>query len=147
MFHISAAAMLDMDHFKAVNDTYGHLVGDMTLKQAAIAIKNSVRKTDDVVRLGGDEFFIVFREIPFHVLQKKLEAIRACVENIVFSDYPQLHFSISIGGVYGPGKTSDLLNIADKLLYQAKREQVGLRVERLAGNSLMEGKGQGNEAT
>lgn len=147
MFHISAAAMLDMDHFKAVNDTYGHLVGDMTLKQAAIAIKNSVRKTDDVVRLGGDEFFIVFREIPFHVLQKKLEAIRACVENIVFSDYPQLHFSISIGGVYGPGKTSDLMNIADKLLYQAKREQVGLRVERLAGNSLMEGKGQGNEAT
>ena len=147
LFHISAAAMLDMDHFKAVNDTYGHLVGDMTLKQAAIAIKNSVRKTDDVVRLGGDEFFIVFREIPFHVLQKKLEAIRACVENIVFSDYPQLHFSISIGGVYGPGKTSDLLNIADKLLYQAKREQVGLRVERLAGNSLMEGKGQGNEAT
>lgn len=72
MFHISAAAMLDMDHFKAVNDTYGHLVGDMTLKQAAIAIKNSVRKTDDVVRLGGDEFFIVFREIPFHVLQKKI---------------------------------------------------------------------------
>lgn len=147
MFHISAVAMLDLDHFKAVNDTYGHLVGDMTLKQAAIAIKNSVRKTDDVVRLGGDEFFIVFREIPFHVLQKKLEAIRACVENIVFSDYPQLHFTISIGGVYGPGKTSDLLNIADKLLYQAKREQVGLRVERLAGNSLMEGKGQGNEAT
>ena len=147
MFHISAAAMLDMDHFKAVNDTYGHLVGDMTLKQAAIAIKNSVRKTDDVVRLGGDEFFIVFREIPFHVLQKKLEAIRACVENIVFSDYPQLHFTISIGGVYGPGKTSDLLNIADKLLYQAKREQVGLRVERLAGNSLMKEKGEENEAT
>ena len=147
MFHISAAAMLDMDHFKAVNDTYGHLVGDMTLKQAAIAIKNSVRKTDDVVRLGGDEFFIVFREIPFHMLQKKLEAIRACVENIVFSDYPQLHFTISIGGVYGPGKTSDLLNIADKLLYQAKREQVGLRVERLAGNSLMKEKGEENEAT
>lgn len=147
MFHISAAAMLDLDHFKAVNDTYGHLVGDMTLKQAAIAIKNSVRKTDDVVRLGGDEFFIVFREIPFHVLQKKLEAIRACVENIVFSDYPQLHFTISIGGVYGPGKTSDLLNIADKLLYQAKREQVGLRVERLAGNSLMKEKGEENEAT
>ena len=147
MFHISAAAMLDLDHFKAVNDTYGHLVGDMTLKQAAIAIKNSVRKTDDVVRLGGDEFFIVFREIPFHMLQKKLEAIRACVENIVFSDYPQLHFTISIGGVYGPGKTSDLLNIADKLLYQAKREQVGLRVERLAGNSLMKEKGEENEAT
>lgn len=147
MFHISAAAMLDMDHFKSVNDTYGHLVGDMTLKQAAIAIKNSVRKTDDVVRLGGDEFFIVFREIPFHMLQKKLEAIRACVENIVFSDYPQLHFTISIGGVYGPGKTSDLLNIADKLLYQAKREQVGLRVERLAGNSLMKEKGEENEAT
>ena len=143
MFHISAAAMLDMDHFKAVNDTYGHLVGDMTLKQVAIAIKNSVRKTDDVVRLGGDEFFIVFRDIPFRVLQKKLEAIRSSVENIVFSDFPQLHFSISIGGVYGPGKTSDLMNMADKLLYQAKREQAGLRVDHLLGDSLIEG----NEGT
>ncbi|MCJ7834534.1 response regulator [Cuneatibacter sp. NSJ-177] len=55
MCHVSAVAMLDMDDFKAVNDTYGHPVGDLALKQIVSAIKNSVRKTDLVIRLGGDE--------------------------------------------------------------------------------------------
>ena len=130
MCHVSAVAMLDMDGFKAVNDTYGHPVGDLALKQIVSAIKNSVRKTDLVIRLGGDEFLVVFRDIPFHVLQKKLGTIKSCVEKTVLPDYPQLRFSISIGGSYGPGKTSDLMNVADKLLYQAKREKAGVRMER-----------------
>ena len=130
MCHVSAVAMLDMDDFKAVNDTYGHPVGDLALKQIFSAIKNSVRKTDLVIRLGGDEFLVVFRDIPFHVLQKKLGTIKSCVEKTVLPDYPQLRFFISIGGTYGPGKTSDLMNAADKLLYQAKREKAGVRMER-----------------
>ena len=131
MYPISAVAMLDMDHFKSINDTYGHPAGDRALRQVAVAIKNCVRKADYVVRFGGDEFLIVFREIPFHMLPKKLEAIRSCVKNVILPDYPQLQFSISIGGVYEPGKTSDLMNAADTLLYQAKREKAGVRMERL----------------
>ena len=145
MYHISAVAMLDMDHFKSINDTYGHPAGDRALRQVAVAIKNCVRKADYVVRFGGDEFLIVFREIPFHMLPKKLEAIRSCVKNVTLLDYPQLQFSISIGGVYGPGKTSDLMNAADTLLYQAKREKAGVRIECLASDSLMNRKGNENE--
>ena len=66
-----------MDHFEALNDTYGHPVGDLALKQAAKAIKNCVKRTDSVVRFGGDEIFVVFGDIPFHMLQEKLEEIRS----------------------------------------------------------------------
>lgn len=79
--------------------------------------------------MGGDEFFILFRDIPFHALEKKLQVIRSRVERVVLSDYPELRFSISIGGVYGPGRTLDLMEDADKLLYQAKREQSGLKID------------------
>ena len=115
-----------MDHFNAINDTYGHPVGDLALKQAAKAIKNCVKRTDSVVRFGGDEIFVVFGDIPFHMLQEKLEEIRSCVDKAVIPDYPQLKLSISIGGVYGPGQVSDLMEAADRLLFQVKREKAGL---------------------
>lgn len=125
----SAVAMMDMDHFKAINDTYGHPVGDQALKRAAIAIKNCIRRTDSLVRFGGDEFFVVFGDIPFHMLQEKLEEIRSCVNKAVIPDYPQLKLSISIGGVYGPGQVSDLMEAADRLLFQVKREKAGLKIK------------------
>lgn len=125
----SAVAMMDMDHFKTINDTYGHPVGDQALKRAAIAIKNCIRRTDSVVRFGGDEFFVVFGDIPFHMLQEKLEEIRSCVDKAVIPDYPQLKLSISIGGVYGPGQVSDLMEAADRLLFQVKREKSGLKIK------------------
>ena len=118
-----------MDHFNAINDTYGHPVGDLALKQAAKAIKNCVKRTDSVVRFGGDEIFVVFGEIPFHMLQEKLEEIRSCVDKAVIPDYPQLKLSISIGGVYGPGQVSDLMEAADRLLFQVKREKAGLKIK------------------
>lgn len=118
-----------MDHFNAINDTYGHPVGDLALKQAAKAIKNCVKRTDSVVRFGGDEFFVVFGDIPFHMLQEKLEEIRSCVDKAVIPDYPQLKLSISIGGVYGPGQVSDLMEAADRLLFQVKREKAGLKIK------------------
>lgn len=118
-----------MDHFNAINDTYGHPVGDLALKQAAKAIKNCVKRTDSVVRFGGDEFFVVFGVIPFHMLQEKLEEIRSCVDKAVIPDYPQLKLSISIGGVYGPGQVSDLMEAADRLLFQVKREKAGLKIK------------------
>lgn len=118
-----------MDHFNAINDTYGHPVGDLALKQAAKAIKNCVKRTDSVVRFGGDEIFVVFGDIPFHMLQEKLEEIRSCVDKAVIPDYPQLKLSISIGGVYGPGQVSDLMEAADRLLFQVKREKSGLKIK------------------
>ena len=118
-----------MDHFNAINATYGHPVGDLALKQAAKAIKNCVKRTDSVVRFGGDEIFVVFGDIPFHMLQEKLEEIRSCVDKAVIPDYPQLKLSISIGGVYGPGQVSDLMEAADRLLFQVKREKAGLKIK------------------
>ena len=118
-----------MDHFNAINDTYGHPVGDLALKQAAKAIKNCVKRTDSVVRVGGDEIFVVFGDIPFHMLQEKLEEIRSCVDKAVIPDYPQLKLSISIGGVYGPGQVSDLMEAADRLLFQVKRDKAGLKIK------------------
>ena len=91
-------AMLDLDHFKHINDTYGHLAGDAALSRAAQAIRSAIRTGDELVRYGGDEFLLLFHDMPRNVLKKKLESIRAAVENLEFPEYPGLRITVSIGG-------------------------------------------------
>ena len=113
-------AMLDLDHFKHINDTYGHLAGDAALSRAAQAIRSAIRTGDELVRYGGDEFLLLFHGMPRNVLKKKLESIRAAVENLEFPEYPGLRITVSIGGAHAVGPLADTVQKADQALYHAK---------------------------
>lgn len=115
-----AVAMIDVDMFKQVNDTYGHRVGDQVLKNIVGSVLSCVRSADAVIRFGGDEFIIVFDGMPEQTLLGKLEQIRQRVRTLSFQDRPELRPTISIGGVYGDGSMNELIDRADKMLYRAK---------------------------
>lgn len=118
----SALAIIDMDNFKQINDGYGHVAGDGALKKAVEVMKNCVRSTDTIVRYGGDEFLLLFGDIPREIFYEKLENIRAAVDAAGIEGYPQIKLSVSIGGYYKNNEDSemDILEEADKLLYKAK---------------------------
>lgn len=120
---VSSMAMFDVDNFKDVNDNYGHDVGDTVLKKIAKAVVSCIRKTDALIRYGGDEFVVVFYNMPRGIFEDKLEKIRQAVEEIVVEGYPQLHISISIGGVFGVDATKKLFKIADDMLYESKKRK------------------------
>ena len=115
-----AVAMLDLDDFKSINDTRGHSVGDAALQAVIGAVIQCVRGTDEVIRYGGDEFLLVFRNIPRKAFAARLEQIRQTVENLTVADHPDLHLTVSIGGVYRQGPVKERVREADSLLYQAK---------------------------
>ena len=124
-----AAAILDVDDFKQINDTYGHPVGDMALKAIVAATLSCVRSTDIVIRFGGDEFLILFQNIPKDTFAARLETIREAVRSIVLEEQPELRLSVSIGGIYRDRDDMDLLRKADELLYRAKEEKNAVRWE------------------
>lgn len=113
-------AMIDMDNFKHINDRFGHQAGDVALYRAAQAIKSQIRSDDELVRYGGDEFFLLFRDLPQQILEKKLQSIRAALDEIVIEEYPELHISASIGGAFAAGRISRTIRRADLAMYQAK---------------------------
>ncbi len=117
--------MLDIDHFKLVNDTYGHSAGDAVLITFAKMLESSTRNADYVARYGGEEFAIILPETPL-LLAKEL-AERLC-NMIAEHQYPieggnELDVTTSIGIATFPehAKTQqDLLNVADSAMYAAK---------------------------
>ena len=121
LMEVDAVAMLDLDQFKQINDVYGHQAGDDALRILVSAVTACVRnRSDALVRYGGDEFLLIFPHIPEHVFIKRLEQIRATVQALHMIEYPDLHLTVSIGGVYGACTLDPGIRQADKLLYQAK---------------------------
>ncbi|MEI7435470.1 MAG: sensor domain-containing diguanylate cyclase, partial [bacterium] len=119
-----SAAMLDLDFFKKVNDTYGHGTGDDVLRGVAAVLVNTIRSSDIVGRYGGEEFCFVFPETDIETAGQLLERIRKAVAVLQFSGGEKL-FSItaSIGAakLAGSGETLDrLLFRCDQALYRAK---------------------------
>ena len=115
-----AVGYLDLDRFKDINDTWGHAAGDLALKAVTEAMMSCVSDTDSVVRFGGDEFVLVFRNTSKSTFAARLEKIRETVGESVISEYPDMHLSVSIGGYYGTGTVAELVQKADALLYDAK---------------------------
>ncbi len=116
--------MIDLDHFKSVNDTYGHLVGDAVLKEAGCRISAAVRNYDFVGRYGGEEFLVVLSNCTLADLQGIAERTRATFSNIpVPTDAGNVSVTISVGGAFASSETSELelLAAADSALYDAKR--------------------------
>ena len=118
--NIQAMVVIDVDNFKHINDNYGHDVGDIVLQNIAQTVLSCVRKTDSVIRYGGDEFVIIFFSIPANIFEKKLERIRYSVDSLIIDGHPELHMTVSIGGVYGTGTAKGLFKAADSMMYQSK---------------------------
>lgn len=119
--NIQAMVVIDVDDFKHINDNYGHDVGDIVLQGIAQSVLSCVRKTEAVIRYGGDEFVIIFFSIPADIFEKKLERIRHTVDCLTIDEHPELHMSVSVGGAYGLGNTKELFKAADNMMYQSKK--------------------------
>lgn len=124
----SLLLMLDIDHFKKVNDTYGHPAGDAVLQAVAKTLTKCVRPMDTVARFGGEEFVIILPSCQGHYGQQVAERIRESVSALSILVTGGIHISvtISIGGAYAPRwvrSTADLwLERSDIELYRAKSE-------------------------
>lgn len=113
-------AMIDVDRFKEINDTYGHPVGDLALKHIANTVRAHVRESDVLIRYGGDEFLLVMREISKEAFYHRLDVIREGVFGSVVTEYPELRLDISIGGAYGVTPLQQAIEAADKAMYRDK---------------------------
>src|SRR5436190_6681048 len=117
--------MVDIDHFKQVNDTHGHPVGDVVLREVAQRVSAEMRSVDRVMRFGGEELVLILvqtdRAGAFEVAQKVCTAVE--LEPIVVSDSVRLNVTVSAGAAAMPEDAASsltLLNAADKALYAAK---------------------------
>jgi diguanylate cyclase (GGDEF)-like protein len=113
--------MIDIDHFKQINDTYGHIRGDSILKELAAVLKENTRKSDLVGRYGGEEFLVMLVETRIEEGYLTAEKIRKTIEQSVFAEGPRLTVSIGVEE-YSGEKVSELIEKADKKLYRAKEE-------------------------
>ena len=114
-------AMIDLDDLKTHNDTYGHVAGDKVLVTVSAAIISCVRKTDRLVRYGGDEFLLVMPGISPEAFVEKLHRIQNVIRSMSVEGYPQLKLSVSIGGTLTNGEAvGKAMCRADEYMYQAK---------------------------
>ena len=118
--------MLDIDHFKSVNDTYGHDMGDLVLKETARALKSALREEDEVCRLGGEEFLVICRNTSTEDGCRVAGRLRAAVESnrIPHTVFERGHVTMSLGVASSEvsfGSIEDLLKAADEAVYAAKR--------------------------
>jgi len=123
--HEFCILMLDLDNFKGVNDSYGHLCGDNVLRDVARIIKNKIRRSDMITRLGGDEFAVVLPETTAKDAHYVAEEIIIAIETHRFSDEHDFHITTSIGLISYPTHTTsmtELLAYVDLALYQAKAD-------------------------
>ena len=118
--------MVDIDHFKKVNDTFGHDGGDKVLREIASLLKNSVRQQDTVARYGGEEFVLLLPGVSLDPTNMVAERIRRLVENTLFDmGQTQIHITISLGisnfPIHRVKSKEELVKMADLALYEAKK--------------------------
>ncbi|WP_213941149.1 diguanylate cyclase [Pseudomonas sp. dw_612] len=119
----SVIALIDIDHFKAINDTYGHIIGDSVLRQLSFELRRNLRESDLAGRYGGDEFCVILPEMPLHQAWEVMERLREVLNDYRHPQVPALRIKLSIGlAAYQTTFTDAIawLNDADKALYTAK---------------------------
>jgi diguanylate cyclase (GGDEF)-like protein len=121
-------ALVDLDHFKRVNDTHGHLTGDVALRWFAAAVGAAIRPYDHAGRYGGEEFLLVLTELPRDAIDQRLASLHAAISNLKICEHGvRFTLNCSIGAtVFDPsdqaGSVESLLAIADRSLYAAKAQ-------------------------
>lgn len=145
------ALIIDVDHFKRINDTYGHVTGDQVLAQVARAIESCTRAGDLAARYGGEEFLVIVRGASLDVAPRIGERYRKAMGSIELPARPDVEkcpVTVSVGIAGTPGNTqvsrSTLLAAADKALYQAKlagRDRVVVRPQPVSDDADSPGDG------
>jgi diguanylate cyclase (GGDEF)-like protein len=113
--------MIDIDRFKAVNDTYGHPVGDQVIRRIAHTIRDRLRSADISIRYGGEEMLAILLDADLDAAERVAEELRAMVEAIDFSDVGFRSATISIGGAEVLASLTEAIGRADVALYLAKK--------------------------
>ncbi|MCQ6259423.1 diguanylate cyclase [Pseudomonas sp. Q11] len=116
-------ALMDIDHFKTINDTYGHGAGDDVLRQLGKMLKQNLRAADIVGRYGGDEFCVILPDLTLHNAVQAMDGLRERFALLGYEQVPALKVSLSIGlAAFNPayGDATLWLNDADLALYEAK---------------------------
>ncbi len=116
--------MCDIDHFKKINDTYGHDVGDLTIKEVSKCISNNLRKNDIAVRWGGEEFLVFLRDITLENAYLVSEKLRESVENLTITYGEEISFPVTLSvGISKVNETISLekaIKYADDAMYLSK---------------------------
>ena len=124
-----SVVMLDIEHFKRINDTYGHVVGDQVLKTIAQILEDSLRTEDVFARYGGEEFAVLLRGITLIGAIRAAERLRAAISSQIFVGTPRLAVSVSIGcaalSCLEELSAGALVHVADQRLYEAKQSGRG----------------------
>jgi len=138
-----AVIMIDIDHFKRINDGFGHEAGDQVLRELGALLKRSVRDTDVACRYGGEEFVLALPEISIENVQRRAESVRASVKSlkVEYLGKPLGPIAVSLGVAVFPIHAHDedsLFREADRALYEAKRagrDRVVVAVPQPAGTA------------
>ncbi|MBP6707773.1 MAG: GGDEF domain-containing protein, partial [Candidatus Accumulibacter sp.] len=118
-----AVLFMDIDHFKEINDTFGHEAGDQVLRHLATVLKESLRETDFVARYGGEEFLAILSETTVEGALAAAETVRGTVAEQSFPDVRQVTVSIGVAMALGEDKDEDAaVSRADAALYRAKED-------------------------
>ena len=118
-------AVADIDHFKVINDSFGHSTGDKTLQVIAMALKNSLRDTEFVARYGGEEFVLIIPDVNATDIEQLLNRVREKVKSIPFKFKNQrITVTVSIGAaqIINNELINETFDRADAALYRAKHE-------------------------
>ena len=129
--HADGVAIADVDHFKHINDTCGHLVGDEALRAISGVILERTRETDTLIRYGGDELLLIFPQIGEDAFRQRLTQLREAVQQIVLADAPELRLDISIGGAYRVLPLAEAIRQADRKMYEQKAAHAAERGQEL----------------
>lgn len=118
---VAGVALIDLDDLKLYNDTFGHNAGDAALKALVHITKKCIRRTDKLIRYGGDEFLLIMPNVSSSIFGEKLRTIQEHIHDADFPDFPGLKISVSIGGaMHYKGSIEEVVSRADKLMYYAK---------------------------
>lgn len=120
----AGVAMIDIDDFKVYNDVYGHDTGDAVRSAIGKALLSGIRKTDSLIRYGGDEFLLIMPGIPENIFARELRRICGEVSLMSVPGHENIRATVSIGGVVSHGETAEeAVSRADALMYRAKNRK------------------------